>query len=135
MSAVDLALPRLEQEEGFRGTAYRDTHGHLTIGYGFNVDAGITRSAAGALLGAQLTELDTQLQKYSWYASLDPPRQSVCLDIAFNEGLGGLLHFPKMIAALGAQDWTTASQECQVQDPRIAPRYQGLAQILLTGQV
>lgn len=133
MSAVELALPRLKTEEGFRATKYTDTRGHLTIGYGFNVDAGISQSAAGALLAVQATEEHDRLLALAWYATLDPVRQSVCLDIAFNSGSHGLLNFPHMIAALAKGDWATAAAECKVTNPELATRYAALAQLLLTG--
>lgn len=133
MSAVDLALPRLKTEEGFRATKYTDTQGHLTIGYGFDVDAGISPFAAAALLQAQASERHNTLITYPWYAALDPVRQSVCLDIAFNNGLNGLLHFPHMIAALAKGDWAAAAAECKVTNPELAGRYAALAQFLLTG--
>jgi lysozyme len=133
MSTVDIALPRLQTEEGFRGAVYRDTEGHQTIGYGFNIDAGISRTAAAALLRAQAQELDSALNAYAWYSGLDAVRQSVCLDIAFNAGLGGLLKFPHMIAALENKDWQTAAEECRVTTPGLESRYANLAQILLTG--
>ena len=133
MNAVDLALPRLQTEEGFRAIKYTDTQGHLTIGYGFNVDAGISQTAAGALLGAQAAERHQALMGLGWYAVLDPVRQSVCLDIAFNNGTHGLLNFPHMIAALAKGDWATAAAECKVTNPELAGRYAKLAQLLLTG--
>lgn len=135
MTAIDSALPRLKTEEGFRARAYRDTAGHTTIGYGWNIDAGITQRAAAALLQAQLEELHDTLMTYSWYAGLDPARQGVCLDIAINDGLHGLLAFPNMIAALGRHDWTVAQSECHVQNPELQERYNTLAKILLTGAV
>ena len=133
MSAVDLALPRLKTEEGFRATKYTDTRGHLSIGFGFNIDAGISQSAAAALLSAQATECHSQLLAFPWYSQLDPVRQSVCLDIAFNSGVSGLLHFPHMIAALIEKDWKQAALECTVTNPELAGRYAALAQLLLTG--
>ncbi len=133
MNAVDLALPRLKTEEGFRATKYLDTRGKLTIGYGFNLDAGISQYAAAALLSAQAAERHESLTAYPWYANLDPTRQSVCLDIAFNDGLSGLLHFPHMIAALAKDDWAGAAAECKVTNPELAGRYAALAQLLLTG--
>lgn len=133
MSAVDVALPRLRQEEGFRATLYVDTEGHKTIGYGLNIDAGISPRVAGAALQAQLEELDEALSKYPWYAPLDPVRQSVLLDLAFNNGLAGLLHFPHMLAAIARQDWASAATECHVENPELAGRYQKLAQLLLIG--
>lgn len=133
MTAVTLVLPRLKTEEGFRANKYIDTQGHLTIGYGFNVDAGISQSAASALLTAQAQERHDALLALSWYAALDPVRQSVCLDIAFNNGSHGLLNFPHMIAALAKGDWTSAAVECKVTNPELATRYAALAQLLLTG--
>jgi len=133
MSAIESAMPRIKTEEGFRPRVYRDSEGHLSIGWGFNVEAGISERAATALLNEQLAELHEMLSRYSWYASLDPVRQGVCLDIAFNDGLHGLLAFPKMIAALAAQDWKTAQAECHVENPELRGRYEKLGQILLAG--
>lgn len=135
MTAVDVALPRLKVEEGFRAFPYRDTNGLETIGYGFNVQAGISKYAATALLQAQCEEAHAALLKLPWYAALDPVRQSVCLDIDINEGEGGLLAFPHMIAALSRQDWASAATECHVEDPKLASRYAALAQLLLIGGV
>jgi len=135
MTAIDIALPRLQTEEGFRALAYRDTNGLETIGYGFNVQAGISKYAAAALLRAQAEEAHAALLKLPWYAALDPIRQSVCLDIDINEGKGGLLKFPHMIAALSRQDWASAATECHVEDPKLAGRYAALAQLLLVGAV
>lgn len=133
MTAIDSTLPRLKTEEGFRARVYRDTEGHQTIGYGWNIDAGITPRAAAALLQAQLEELQDILMTYTWYAGLDPVRQGVCLDIAINDGLHGLLAFPNMISALARKDWIGAQSECHVQNPELQERYNALAKILLTG--
>ena len=133
MSGIDFALPRIEREEGFRALPYTDTEGHTTIGFGFDIAAGISEGAAEALLVAQLQELDARLMNLTWYNDLDEVRQSVCLDIAFNNGFEGLLKFPRMIAALQAKDWMTASAECQVQNPELTSRYAALARILETG--
>lgn len=134
MSAVDLALPRLKVEEGFRAKPYRDTRGFLTVGYGCNLDAGLTEHAATGLLMAQADEMHLALCAYHWYEALDEARQSVCLDIAFNSGLHGLIGFHNMIDALGRKDWAAAAHECHVQNPELAGRYEKLAHILLTGR-
>lgn len=134
MTTVAIALPRLQIEEEFSPHLYIDTEGRRTIGYGFNLDAGISRAAALALLTAQANELDTALQAYPWYAALDPVRQSVCLDIAFNAGLNGLLRFPLMIAALTVKDWADAAAQCRVSNPELTSRYEKLANLLLTGE-
>ena len=132
-TAIDLAVSRLQTEEGYRAGVYVDTEGHKTIGYGLNLDAGMSPRVAAAALRAQLEELGDALSRYAWYASLDPVRQSVLLDIAFNNGFTGLLHFPHMLAAVSRQDWASAAAECHVQNPELAGRYTKLSQIILTG--
>jgi lysozyme len=134
MSAVTVALPRLQTEEGFRATAYTDTTGHMSIGFGFNIDAGISKNAASILLGAQLAELDNSLRQFSWYEQAGDNRASVFLDMAFNLGLHGLLAYPRMIAAASVGDWTTAAAQCAVADPVLdASRYAPLRALLLQG--
>lgn len=135
MPAVDLAVTRLQKEEGFRPSLYLDTTGHQTIGYGFNVQAGMTQTQALALLNAQVLELDDALSRYWWWTSLDAVRASVILDLAFNLGLNGLLHFPNMLSAIGVQDWITAHDELLDSDAaRLLPaRYGALAETLLNG--
>ena len=133
MTPIDIALPRIKTEEGFRSAIYNDSEGHPSIGYGLNLDAGISQRVAAAALQAQLEELQEDLSKYPWYASLDAVRQSVLLDMAFNLGLAGLLHFPHLLAALSRQDWASAATECHVENPELAGRYKILSQILLTG--
>jgi GH24 family phage-related lysozyme (muramidase) len=133
MSAVDLATSRLATEEGFRALKYLDSRGLESIGYGFNITAGISKYAATALLSAQVTELDTALAGFPWYQVANDVRKSVFLDIAMNAGPSGLLHFPHMLAAAATGDWEVAAAQCQVKEPELASRYAALAQLLLTG--
>lgn len=122
-------------EEGFRGTAYRDTVGKLTIGYGCNIDAGWSQGLAAAVLAYQAQNVWQQLCAYWWWAGLDDVRASVLVDLGFNDGVNGLLHYPKMIAAISAKNWQAAHDELLDSDAaRALPsRYKALAQILLTG--
>jgi lysozyme len=135
MSAVDLAIPRLQTEEGFRASVYKDSRGFQTIGYGFRIGAGITQRAATALLAEQIQECHEQLSRYVWYASCNPVRQSVLIDLAFNDGISGLLGYINMIAAISKANWPEArvqllDSEAAREDPN---RYGPLAQLLLTG--
>lgn len=136
MTATDLAVARMKTEEGFRATAYRDTAGHLTIGYGFNVDAGISQYAALELLTAQAAEVTEMLAGFWWAKGLDDIRLSVLVDLAFNLGPSGLLHFPKMLTAIGTKDWQAAHDELLNSDAarQLPARYQALAVILYTGE-
>jgi len=133
--ATSTAVSRLTVEEGFRGTLYKDTLGNETIGYGFCLSAGISQSAAAALLLAQVQDIYTAVKSAWWWHEDEPVRGSVILDVAFNVGVAGLLHFPKMLAAYGSKDWPTASAQLLDSDAaRLLPnRYNPLAAILLNG--
>lgn len=135
MSAVDIAVARLKVDEGFRPKIYRDTMGKATIGYGFNLDAGITPAAAAALMTAQAQEIADTLKTFWWASALDDARLSVVIELAFNLGTHGLLHFVTMLAFLGNKQWDNAakallkSQAAQ----QLPQRYQRMAQILQSG--
>ena len=121
------------KEENFRATKYIDSRGLETIGFGFNIEAGISKRAALALLREQMAERHDELMQLPWYAALNEVRQGVCLDISINAGIAGLLRFDHMIDALEVADWATAAKECSVTNPELADRYATLAKLLLTG--
>lgn len=135
VSVVDLTAARLKANEGFRPNVYKDTTGHDSIGYGFNISAGISQKAAAALLQAQTDDLFAQLAQFWWWDQLDPERASVVLEMAYNQGLHGLLGYVNMLAAIGKQDWATASLELLDSDAarQVPDRYHRLANILRTG--
>lgn len=122
-------------EEGFRANIYQDTKGNRTIGYGCNLEPGWSKGLAGSVLGYQVQEVWQALTTYWWWSSLDDARASVLIDIGFNDGVSSLLHFPKMLAAVGAKDWQGAHDELLNSDAarELPARYGVLAQILLTG--
>jgi len=135
MTASSLACDRLAAEEGFRSKIYLDTVGKRTIGYGCNLDAGWSPGLARCVLEYQLEDVRQALAGAWWYAGLDDARVSVILDLGFNMGTAGLLHFPKMLAAIGHKYWQGAHDELLNSDAaRMLPaRYGALARILLTG--
>jgi len=111
--AGNLAANRCKVAEGFRSTKYVDTRGFLTIGYGFNVDAGISEYAASCLLDAQVHEAEADVSNFDWYASVDAVRQSVLVELAFNMGIHKLQGFKLMLAACARGDWTDAGLQLQ----------------------
>jgi lysozyme len=135
MSAADLAIARLITEEGYRQHVYKDTQGHPSIGYGLNLDAGIDRELAMVILGVLVKRIDAQLAAYWWYPKIDAIRQSVFVDVAYNCGVPGLLHFVHCINAAAAGNWQEAHDALLNSDAaRLnVARYQHLAQVLLTG--
>lgn len=136
MSAVtDIVMPRLKLEEGYRAMPYKDSKGLLTVGYGLNLTIPQPEAVWAAALAACVSIVEQDLQRYDWYQKLDPVRQSVLLDMAYNMGIGGLLHFPHMLAAIAKGDWQTAHDEMlDSQYARdVGQRAVVLSQMLLTG--
>src|SRR5579875_350719 len=101
----------LKQQEGFRAKPYTDSRGFLTIGYGTNLSQGITKDQADCLLEASLKANLAVLNDISWFTMLDPVRQSVIENMAYNMGIGGLLTFRHMIESIKAQDWNGAAKQ------------------------
>ena len=104
---------QLVRHEGLRLKPYTDTVGKLTIGIGRNLDdTGITTDEAHYLLTGDLDRVVRALTAgYRWFADLDPVRQAVLVNMAFNLGLGGLATFRKMLAAVAHKQYGLASDE------------------------
>jgi len=141
VTAIGVLQARLTTAEGERLLPYDDAtglpvkapKGNLSWGRGFNLMQCGSPGLFAVMEDYLLTQLNAQLAVYPWYAALNDVRASVCLEIAYNDGLSGLLHFPMMIAALTRDDWAAAAAQCHVQNPELASRYAALAQLLLTG--
>lgn len=106
-------LEMLIRHEGVRNKPYRDSTGNLTIGVGHNLDVkGISQAAIDQILKDDITDTRRGLSSiFSWFNSLDPVRQDVLVDMAFNLGVGGVLAFRKMLAAVKAGEWAIAADE------------------------
>lgn len=135
---------RLPREEGQKFLPYDDATGlpvkapvgFLSWGRGYNLMQCGSAELFDVIDAFLLSAIEAQLQKFSWYAALEsqPTRQSVFLDIAYNAGVHGLLHFPNMIAQASAGNWTGAAAECKVGASGLdASRYAPLRQLLLNG--
>lgn len=132
--AVELCVLRLATEEGFTATVKKDIYGNDFIGYGFTPSKGVSKFVAAATMRAQVEETEGLLSPLDWYKALNPVRRSVCLDIAFNEGMHGLLKFHKMITFLSNHDYLSAASECKVEDPKLdKSRYEPLRNLLANG--
>ena len=127
---------RLRTEEGFRALPYKDSKGILTGGYGMNLTVPQPEPVWFAAMQATVDLLEPKLLQYPWYANTDMIRRIPLLDMAYNMGLEGLLHFPHMLSAVSNQDWQTAHDEMLNSQyaKDVGQRATKLAQILLTGQ-
>jgi len=110
-------LSLIKFHEGCRLVAYKDTRGIWTIGYGHTgpeVIEGLvwTQEQADAALYAEvalaLARAVADLGQDAWDA-LDPVRQAVLVDMAYELGGRGLAGFRGMLGAIRASDWAGAS--------------------------
>ena len=113
---MTLNMTELEREvasdEGFMPTPYRCTAGKLSIGYGTNIQDGITREEALLLmrhrLGLVVAALDSRLP---FWPKLTNDRHRVLANMGYQLGIGGLMWFRRMLAALERGDYEAAAGE------------------------
>jgi lysozyme len=92
---IECLKAMLREDEGFVGVPKPCPTGHLSIGYGHNLDAGgISKEAAEVQLDIDVHEkVDECRSNIDFWDSLDDPRQTVLANLAFNMGISGLLKF------------------------------------------
>jgi lysozyme len=90
---------------------YEDTVNVMTIGYGRNLSArGLSAAEVVILLENDIDECIRDCdQTWPWFATLDPIRQRVLVDMRFNLGHTGLLKFTKTLAAIEAGEYELAA--------------------------
>ena len=100
----------IETEEDFRSHPYKDSRGYLTLGFGTNLDAGITIDEGRILLQQRLDANGHQLA-ILWPAFADQPVgiQAALVDMSYQLGAGGVLEFKKMLSALERNDYKAAA--------------------------
>ncbi len=131
------ASAHIRRYEGLSLLPYKCTTGHLTIGYGHNLEHGISTAAAEFILKEDLARAErTVKEEFPWWWKLDDARQFVLVDMAFNMGLAGLKGFKKMLAAMENGDYQTAAKEMLASKwaGQVKRRAVELAKIMQTGE-
>ena len=123
--------------EGLRLKPYVCPTGHLTIGYGHNLENGISKEAAQFILLQDVNAAQKAVrQQFEGWCQLGEVRQFVLVDMCFNMGIGKLAAFKKMWAALKRGDYTATSYE--MLDSRwagqVGRRARELAEMMRTGE-
>lgn len=129
---------QLLRDEGCRLKVYADSRGIPTIGVGRNLrDKGISQAEADTMLDADIAEYTAAvIARVPCATRLDEARRGVLVSMAFNLGVGGLLAFQKMLAALEAGDYATAATEMLDSDwaTQVGPRAERLARQMREGE-
>ena len=99
-------------DEGFMPIPYRCTSGKLSIGYGTNIQDGITREEALLLMRHRLGKVVAALEsRLPFWPRLTDERRRVLANMGYQLGVGGLMGFKRMLAAIERGDYDTAGKE------------------------
>jgi lysozyme len=131
----DYGIPMTKDFEGYRDTVYRDTKGKRTIGYGFNIDdkamaamlppdvvAGrrpLAQQEADQIFMARYNQAARDAVNYvgaDTLLKLDPEKQAIIVDMAYNMGSNKLAEFKQLRKALQAGDNMRAAVEMKNSD-------------------
>ena len=132
-------IPDLKRDEGLRLSAYQDTLGIWTVGYGHaHVHPGTvwTQTQAEAQLQLDVNTTETSLNIHlPWWRSLDDLRQDVICEMAFNMGVSALCQFHNTLAAVQNSNWQAAHDGMlnSLWATQVGARAQRLANQMLTG--
>lgn len=102
-------MRQLQEDEGLRLTAYPDTAGHWTVGYGHTpAHEGMTwtlEQARDALRADAAAAADAVDTAFPWANKLGPVRRAVLVNMAFNMGIARLRGFRKALTAAQEGDY------------------------------
>tara|TARA_R110002020_G_scaffold292877_1_gene508306 strand:- start:633 stop:1076 length:444 start_codon:yes stop_codon:yes gene_type:complete len=119
---IDYDIESIKLDEGFEPKPYKCTADKLTIGYGLNLEEGITKEEAEEILKLRLDANYKQLMCCEHGSVLDKiyykkPYPHYCAlinilsNMQYNLGLNGLLKFKNMWKAIEAHDFKAAALE------------------------
>ena len=99
-------------EEGFRAKPYEDSEGVLTIGYGLNLENGITRAEAESLLRGRIDHATHCLERgLDWFLTTPQRVQGALTDMTFQLGCAGVMQFSTMLGQLEMGEWQAARDD------------------------
>ena len=133
----------LEQDEGRQIWPYTDTRGNLTWGIGHLMANGVASDVAALVNRAinlqfqhDLDDAENGLDFFPEFTSLDPVRQAVLIDMAFNLGVAGLRTFTTFLSCVASQQWAAAATDLRgtLVYSQLPHRYERLATMIQTGQ-
>jgi lysozyme len=137
-------LERLKIDEGLRLQAYPDPRSGgdpWTIGYGCTgpgIHEGVTwtKEQADAEIVLRVERLENQFQALAWWSHVDPVRRDVLVNIAYNVGFEGLMHWPKTLGHFAAGEYEQASHDLLFEgawDKEVGGRALRLSQVTASG--
>ena len=109
--AFEAKLNQIKIEEGFRSEPYRDQLGTLTVGYGTNLDQGITEKEGDFLLRERFFgDLGSFVALWPPYVEQPIEVRVQLADMTYQLGPVGVSRFGATLRALEMCDYETAAQ-------------------------
>ncbi len=125
----------IKKHEGKRNTAYRDSLGILTVGYGRNLERPMSDEIIDAMFAEDMIDVRNDCLKFSWYHNLDQVRQAVIENMIFNLGYSRFSRFKNTIAYLSDENYAKAAVEMLDSKwaKQVGYRADELSKMILTG--
>tara|TARA_R110002167_G_scaffold5653_4_gene26221 strand:- start:200 stop:613 length:414 start_codon:yes stop_codon:yes gene_type:complete len=101
----------IKMHEGLVLHVYLDVVGVPTIGFGRNLNMGISEEEALFMLRNDLKICTHEAEKYWFYNQLSPARKEVIVEMIYNLGAHKLRQFKKMLYAIEQGDFKEASYQ------------------------
>ena len=105
-------VENIKIDEGFEKKPYTCPAGKLTIGYGTNIEDGISEAEAELLLTFRLNQMISQLlEKKPIILRLPQDKQEIIFNMMYNLGVAGILKFKMFWLAVENFDYKVAAVE------------------------
>ena len=109
---TDRLVKTLVRHEGLRIIPYRCPAGRLTIGFGHNLDAGISEELAYKILDSDIDDAVSDLKIiFPGFHLMSDARQEALINMRFQLGPTGFRKFKQMIDAIRRGDFASAALE------------------------
>lgn len=120
-----------------RHMPYKDSTGHLTIGYGRNLtDNGISEQEAEYMFWNDIQQAVREARTFDWFEGLDDVRKNVIVDMIYNLGLGGFSSFKGTIEHIKRGEYEDAARHMlnSLWAKQVKSRAVRLARMMETGE-
>lgn len=125
-----------EVKQHGRHVVYKDSVGIETIGWGRNLQTGISEGEAEMLLRTDIAMCIKQASHFNWFHALDGVRKEAIISMIFNLGIGRFKKFRKMIGWLSQGVYKKAAAEAKDSKwyTQVHGRSKEIVYMLKTGQ-
>lgn len=109
---IQLAKNLIEQHEGRRSLAYKDSLGIITVGVGRNLEhKGLSNNEIDILLVNDIIECFDDLSHFKWFEEATEQQKAALLDWRFQLGGAGIRKFRQTMKYLYEGDYNQAGIE------------------------